>query len=64
MCILFKHKLAFNGIVFLQKKKLTHSFIFSVVVAEDNTGVIAASVVAAALVLIAFVGVTIYCFYR
>lgn len=35
-----------------------------VVVAEDNTGVIAASVVAAALVLIAFVGVTIYCFYR
>ena len=64
MYILLNTNWLFNGIVFLQKKKLTHSFIFSVVVAEDNTGVIAASVVAAALVLIAFVGVTIYCFYR
>lgn len=36
----------------------------SVAAAEDNTGVIAASVVAAVLVLIAFVGVTIFCFYK
>lgn len=36
----------------------------TVVAADDNAGVIAASVVAGCLVLIAFAGVTIYCFYK
>ena len=50
---------------YVKCSNINHSFFFSVVqAADDNAGVIAASAVAAFLVLVAFTAITIYCFYK